>query len=785
MVKTKELTYGDEVYKIVQFPIIEDRSVFLFPEFPNYYPGTINYLNFWREEKRRCIEGYWGQQPSGYRWMPPNLYFYANYGTIEHKVDTKNKSAPRVKMRPYLRDTEWEMSYNLMCAKGFSGFEYDDVYTCNTIAVKYAQEGLPENNDDIDYTVISSSGELKTFIEPYDYIRMHHEKNQGKALYHNELNDYMLMGSRGFGKSFYMGQAVLLHAFLFDGEIVYDLDKTNIPKIELFIGSGLSDKSSDFAAKFNTGLVNLPGAFKYTDGTYHQHPFFKNTSGSINRPPSTMHHSYKVKTTKGWKTYKGSFIKHGVFTKENPDAAAGGRFLYIIVEEVGLLENLMNVHGSNEAAQDIDGKIGISIYIGTGGNIDKVVECSIVFNDPESFNVQWFDNIYEEAGNKIGFFMPYHYARNDFKDHNGNTDLQAAHEHIMGERQKRIMNKQSSHNLDYYVMNYPIYPSEMFLSKQGGAFPINELRKRKNQVMTNGKYTKPGVPVKLLFDPDAKEGVSYIIDTENLKPLDTFKPKNKYDDPEGCPVIYEFPLEFNGVVPNDMYIFGYDPYASDDQDAGTSLGAVYVMKTYRYAMYGLGYAEIVASYVGKAYEGYHAFNENIEKLMMLYGSPPGGLFFENDRGDHVVEYFRKRNKLWLLATKPMYVLSKGDSAGGGRSVTYGYNIGGGRGTIKRTAIGYLRDWLLEVRNKNEEGVELRNLNLLNDRALLEELLAFNYEDNFDRVMGMLGCVIGLKERMEVLKKEEYQLIDNSNPLEFLTSNPMVFGKNNKPELWRY
>jgi hypothetical protein len=774
---TKDLLWKDEVYTIAQFPIIEHRDTFLIKEFPTHYPGTSMYLDFWKEQKRRCIEGYWGEQYTGYRWIPGNLYFYANYGTIEHKIDLKNKSAPRVKIRPYLRDTEWEMSYNYVVARGFSGFEYDDEYTCNKIVIEYEKNGLPELNK-VDTSVINSKGELKKFIEPYYYVRQVFKKPLGKALFYNSLENYMLMGSRGFGKSFYMGQAVLLHNFLFDGELeyVYKEEKT---KVELFIGSGLSDKSSDFVAKFNTGLNNMPGAFKYINGSYHQHPFFKNTSGSIKKPPSVLYHKYKIKTNKGWKDHEGSSIKHGVFTTENPDAAAGGRLLIILVEEVGLLENLLNVHGSNEAAQDIDGKIGISIYIGTGGNIDKVVECSIMFYDPKSFAVQGFRNVYEEAGNDIGFFMSYHYARNDFKDENGNTDLQAVHEWIMKEREKRISNKQSSHNLDYYIMNYPIYPSEMFLSKKGGAFPINELRKRLNEVKTNGRYVKQGVPVKLAFDKD--QGVTYEIDTA-LKPLDVFKPKNKYDNPEGCPVIYEFPIKIDGSVPNDMYIFGYDPYASDDQSAGESLGSFYVMKNYKYAMHNYGYSEIVASYIGKAYEGYNAFNENIEKLIMLYGSPPESLFFENDRGTHVVEYFRKRNKLWLLAPKPRYVLSKVDSIGSKGTVSYGYNIGGGRGTIKREAVGYLRDWLLEIRNKDENGLELRNLNLINDRALLEELLAFNYDDNFDRVMGVIGCIIGLRERTEYLKKEDFQeRVDN--PLEFLASNPAIFKQ--KPEPWRY
>lgn len=773
---TKELVYNDESYFIVQFPIIEHRDTFLIKSFPNHYPNSILYIDFWRQQKRYCIEGFWGEQPSGFRWMPPNLYFYVNFGTIEHKKDKRNKAAPRKQVRPELRDVEWEISYNLMTARGFSGFELDEETTCNKIVLEYQKEGLPSVQD-IDYSVVKPNGDLKKYMEPYDYIRQYFSKPMGRALYYNDLEDFFLLGSRGFGKSFFMGQAVLLHAFLFDGELYYE-QKEEKTKVELFIGSGLSDKSSDFVSKFFIGLRNLPGKFKFADGTEDQHPFYKNTAGSIARPPGILYHKYKVKTSSGWKDYEGSFIKHGVFTKENPDAAAGGRLLYIIVEEVGLLENLFQVHGSNQAAQNIDGKLGISIYIGTGGNVEKIVEASIMFNDAPSFGIQSFDNVYEDAGNKIGMFMPYHYARNDFKDENGNTNLQAVHEFIMKDRMKRLLNKKASFTIDYYVMSYPIFPSEMFLSKRGGSFPVNELRKRLSQVKTNGQNVKEGVAVELFFD--ATKGVDYKINTL-LKPLDIFKPKNKYEDPEGCIVIYEFPKTIDGQVPKDMYILGYDPYSSDNQSSGESLGAVYVVKTYNYAMSGYGYSEIVASYVGKAYEGYNAFNENVEKLAMFYGSPYEGIFFENNEGNHVVEYFRKRNKLWMLCKKPKYVLSTNDTIHSDRTVTYGYNIGGGRGgSVKRQAIGYLRDWLLETRTKTDKGEDIRNMHLINDKGLLEELLAFNYEDNFDRVMGLLGAIIGLREKTEVLKKEDLYIPDYKNPLEFLVNNPLVYGTSKIP-----
>ena len=45
----------------MNIPYINNRNNFLFREHPDYHPESINYLKYWKEEKRRIIEGYWGQ----------------------------------------------------------------------------------------------------------------------------------------------------------------------------------------------------------------------------------------------------------------------------------------------------------------------------------------------------------------------------------------------------------------------------------------------------------------------------------------------------------------------------------------------------------------------------------------------------------------------------------------------------------------------------------------------------------------------------------------------------
>jgi hypothetical protein len=70
---------------------------------------------------------------------------------------------------------------------------------------------------------------------------------------------------------------------------------------------------------------------------------------------------------------------------------------------------------------------------------------------------------------------------------------------------------------------------------------------------------------------------------------------------------------------------------------------------------------------------------------------------------------------------------------------------------KLEAMLYIADWLLEERGENQEGRLVRNLDLISDPGLLDELIHFNMDGNFDRVMGFAGCIIGLEETFNQYK----------------------------------
>lgn len=763
----------DYDYKCQKFVPIAKKKAFLLPEIPNYYPGTLKYKDFWKEQHRRCVEGMWAvddkvltedtwTDETVWRWAPPNLYFYANFGTILHQ---EYPGAPRTKIKPYLRDVEWEFFYNFAVCRGFSGFENDLTHSCD---VRLTHKEIPSQKEAPE---LYTKGVLKTYVPAYEYIRALHEYDKGKALYNNPMKNLFLMGSRGFGKSYMVGVGLILHTFLFNFMVEYNPSMK--PSIEVGVGAALSDKSAEILAKMNEAFVSLPGSFEDPiTGKKFRAPFFKNTSGRVTQPNTRMVHKYKKKVGNIWiDAGSGSKIEHRVFTKDNPDAMAGLRPSLIIIEEVGLLENVKDVHGSNEAAQKIDQKLGVSVYIGTGGNVDKVIECESIFREPNAFDMLPFDDPYEGSAEQICWFMPYHYARNIHKDENGNTDLLKAHKDIMKERKEKMGKKNASSIIDRHLMNFPIIPSEMFLSMKGNRFPVTELRKQLDNIKKNNYYLNNSSNITLRFDAQSKTGVSWELDHEGkLKPLHEYqRRKDDYDDPQGCVVIYEFPKEVDGQIPDDLYVIGYDPYVSKDQDAGTSLGAVYVFKNNRYATDKMGYSQVVAEYVGKPFEGLDYFNENVLKLSMMYGATPRGIYFENNKGSAVYEYFHKQKRLGLLATKPKHILTS-KTKSPTRFIEYGFSVP--NPTIKDRILEYIYDWLIEERGVFE-GEVIRNLDLIPSRGLLEELIAWNPDDNFDRVSAFAGCIIALEDDKTRAVYSSQQR-NKVNPLAFLADNNKVF-----------
>ena len=800
---------------------------FLLNEIPEYHPASSLRTEFWKKEKRKCIEGVWNMG----KFMPPKLYFYVNFGTI--LLNKSITSKQKIYAKPLLRDLEWEVFLNVLEARGFSGFEEDDEFTCLRLLIDVdllTKEELQEFKKTYP-SAIRYDGQFKTYENARTYLRRIHSRNMGRPLYENEAKDLLWLASRGVGKS-YITANVVLHEWLFDGITDYDEYLAYVQKqqessamtdfyskVSVLVGAADAKYSRDTLLKTKDSLERLPGGGNFMingEKKYIPSPFSKAWQGSWDTG-GAITATYKKKMGGSWKELGSkSTIKNRSF-KDNAFAGQGDRNTIILLEEIGVYQNLIESKNALEENMKHSGtyKFGTALMVGTGGSFENggTLGAYRMFYDPKTFNLVEFDDIWEHRG-RIGFFTPAYYGLNDLKDINGNTDIERATKRLLSKREQLMNSKSGRDTLDNLIQYQPLVPSEVFLVKQGNQFPIFELKERLSKVQQSKSQQLLEKKITLRYTPETQSGVDYDIDVKNkLEAVNTFPwPTDRNKD--GCIVVYELPEQNeDGKVPDGLYIIGHDPYRSDSS-TGESLAATIVMKTKKY-FNKYGHDEIVAVYYGRPYEGRHIVNENLLKLSMFYNAK---VSFENNVGN-VKEYFEKNKALHRLLKTPQTVLTSKASYEQGTQMNYGYPISNQK--FKLEALSYVRDWLLEIRGSYNQKVELvysdkngkerkytkdilvddrgneipnteelenlqndenflkanqkvlRNLDFITDEKLLLELIAFNMDNNFDAVMSLCACVLALEEsHNKYLKvvKDDY----TNNEWKFLTHNTNLF-----------
>lgn len=152
------------------------------------------YVPYWRDLKQNIVEGVWGAESSGYRYMPGDLFFYGNFGTIQ-RTNAAKITEP---IRPLVTDREWELSYGLLVASGFSGWSGDEQFTSDKLIHDYIKFGIPDKVHDemkIRHLMLfNSRGELKEYIDPLAYLKQTHKYKKGKPLYYNEACNFSILG---------------------------------------------------------------------------------------------------------------------------------------------------------------------------------------------------------------------------------------------------------------------------------------------------------------------------------------------------------------------------------------------------------------------------------------------------------------------------------------------------------------------------------------------------------------------------------------------------------------
>ena len=123
----------------------------------------------------------------------------------------------------------------------------------------------------------------------------------------------------------------------------------------------------------------------------------------------------------------------------------------------------------------------------------------------------------------------------------------------------------------------------------------------------------------------------------------------------------------------------------------------------------------------------------------------------------------------MLAAQPDAVISK-NIKNSRVSRVYGIHM---NEKLKDAGEKYIKKWLLEVRDVDEHGNEILNLETIYSVALLEELIGYNRKGNFDRVMAFMMVMFQLEEDAENKtygEKKEHPIVNELLEMELFKRN---------------
>jgi hypothetical protein len=699
-------------------------------DIPKINPFSLKYKQYWATAKRKMFEGYWVDHEGEFKWIPPALALYVNYWVIEIKKKN-SKSKTKVLGQPRLRDIEWIKGYVHATARGFSGFEYDTKFSCHRVLLS------PNKDEEVNYLdehvreslMMPDGVTFKQYKDSLEYLYEYQTEYLGRPYFYNTSLNVIDIECRNIGKSFISG-CFTAHNWLTDGSMDYDEYREMIveevpPRSETLIGAIDSKYSKGLINKMFTGLNNLPGAITVGD-TLYPSPIGKKFTGSL-ESGKTMHSLYDKKIGNQWtKAGSGSMVHHRTFM-DNEFAANGTRPGFSTIDEVGFMSNLEPVLGQMAECTTVDGyKFGTIWMTGTGGDMEGGSTESVkrVFYSPKAYECLEFDDVFENKG-KIGFFVPAWMALDEFRDELGNVDKDKALKKLLKERQDKANGKTKKALYDLLQMK-PLVPSEAFLVLTGNIFPVAELKDHLSFIESHKEYDNLGD--KGRFGRDENGNVEW-------KPDQTLHEADYPvipDQEEGCVVIFEHPLDKD----YGLYIAGIDPYDQDKAENSPSLGSCIVYKRFKNA--DSTYHLPVAEYTGRP-DSANEFYEGVRRLLEYYNAKA---LYENEKTG-IKSYFETKNCLYLLHKQPQIIKSISPNS----TVNRNFGIHMSK-QIKSEGEIYVRDWL-----KREDSPGVMNLTKIYSKPLLREMIAYNDEGNFDRVIAFMLCVLQNLEMHNIVVEE--------------------------------
>lgn len=424
----------------------------------------------------------------------------------------------------------------------------------------------------------------------------------------------------------------------------------------------------------------------------------------------------------------------GISLKDNAEKARGVRGPLIHYEEDGLFPNLEKAWGVNrKAVEDGDVSFGFMLAGGTGGTEGASFEGSEkLFYNPSAYNIYAVPNVYDKNGNgECGFFWPAYVNRNKcYNESTGEPDVIKALLEILVNRKIVRENSSDPKAIIQAMAEEPIVPQEAVMRTTGTLFPTYELKQRHAELKVNRKLLDASWKGKMVVrNSKIKHETGH-----NVKVITKFPHSEQL---VGGIEIWEHPvLDKEGNIPRFRYIAGCDPV--DDDGSGTmSLLSTFIMNTLT--------GDIVAEYTGRP----QITEEYFKQQMMLLKYYNATMNYENNKKG-LYTFYRNHNALHLLCETPEILrdtmnitINKIGNKRFGTPASKSVNVYG---------LNLIKKWLLSpsIYQPDDENADVvLNLHRLRSAPLLEELISWNPDGNFDRVSS-LGMLVIYREDIHKL-----------------------------------
>ena len=450
--------------------------------------------------------------------------------------------------------------------------------------------------------------------------------------------------------------------------------------------------------------------------------------------------NWKNQVTLGIKTKGGERIPFSQILIRNLDegnneeAIAGTKPRKLIIDEIGKGNFLRGFQAAVPGFTTPFGWGCSPILTGTGGDMKRFMDAKSLMFDVDNFNFLTYNN--EKDTSRIhGLFISYKYrmeakeqsSLGTFLEQPADSDLYKIPMLVSNEEKAKEITvtnldrlKKAGDRIAYLKekMYYPMEVDDIFLNEDTNIFDIEAAKRQKTRILQNDRT---GTSV-ILFSDGEKIGHDFT----DKQPITNFPLKNS-DMKDAPVVIYEFPVS---NPPYGLYVAGVDPYRQGQSAYSSSLGAVYIYKR-MHDITGEKYQDMfVASYVARP-DKKETWEEQARLLIKYYNARA---LCEND-DISFIEYMKAKGDAHYLEKQPQWLQEivpnttvrreYGIHRSSQKVIDYMHNC------IKK----YMEEVILIEKDDNGNLIrEMTGVSKIFDPVLLEEIIQYNDQGNFDRIV---------------------------------------------------